>query len=81
MCNMLISKHKDYSTELEFIVYNVVFSETGGKFTTDFVYQQLINHKIQTDKHKLELLFGKWADYGLIFEDVNEYVINSMIEI
>lgn len=78
MCNMLISKN---NKELEFIVYNVVFSEKGGKFTTDFVCQQLGLHKIKADKDSLKALFEKWADNGLIFENANEYVINTMVEI
>lgn len=47
----------------------------------DFVCQQLGLHKIKADKDSLKTLFGKWADNGLIFENANEYVINTMVEI
>lgn len=80
MCNMLVSKEKN-NKEFEFIVYNVAFSETRGKFTTEYVYQQLAKHQIQADRLRLEKLFGRWTDLGLIFEDADEYIINTMIAI
>lgn len=79
MCNMLVSKTNENNKEFEFIVYNVVFSETSGIFTTDYVYEQLKNHEIHANKEKLNELFGRWADNGLIFENANEYVINSTV--
>lgn len=75
MYNMLISKNNE---KLEFIVYNIVFSEKSRKFTTDFVYQQLKLHNINTDKDKLKVMFERWADNGLIFENGNNgYIINT----
>lgn len=78
MCNMLISKKK-VNTDFKFIVYNVVFSESSGKFTTDLIYQRLQKHQIQTNKSDLENIFAKWVESGLIFENPNEYIINSMM--
>lgn len=78
MCNMLISKKK-VNRDFKFIVYNIVFSESSGKFTTDLIYQRLQNHQIQTKKSDLEIIFAEWVESGLIFENPKEYIINSMM--
>lgn len=66
-------------TNLEFIIYNLVISEITGKITTDSIYQQLQNNKISIDKNKLNGLFSKWADDGLLFDNYNEYIVNDMM--
>ncbi len=56
MRNMLVSEERD-NAEFKFIVYNVVFSESSGTFTTDAIYKQLQNYKIPTERSRLERLF------------------------
>lgn len=78
MYNILISE-KISNMELEFIIYNVVFSESRGSFTTEDAYQKLRKHSIEIEMGRLEELFEKWTEIGLIFENATEYVINSTI--
>lgn len=75
MCKMRVSEQ----TNLEFIIYNLVISEITGKITTDSIYQQLQNNKISIDKNKLNGLFSKWTDDGLLFDNYNEYIVNDMM--
>lgn len=75
MCKMRVSEQ----TNLEFIIYNLVISEITGKITTDSIYQQLQNNKISIYKNKLNGLFSKWTDDGLLFDNYNEYIVNDMM--
>lgn len=71
MCNIIISNQS-----LEFIVYNIVFSEISGKFTTDSIYNKLQENNISAEKNELKNLFEKWLECGLIFEDAKSYIVN-----
>lgn len=77
MCNMIIND-KVIKEDFTFIVYNVAFSEASGRFTTELVYNRLKSKKIHTEKSRLESIFETWLDCGLIFENANEYIINSI---
>lgn len=76
MCNILLSS-KMNNAELEFIVYNIAFAETSGRFTSEFIHSQLLNYEIEAEKHVLEVFFKKWLDLGLIFDNAEEYIINT----
>ncbi len=78
MCKMLISS-EDKVEQVNFIVYNIVFSEKSGIFTTENVYQRLKAHQIDIERGKLESLFESWTDMGIIFDNEKEYVINSVL--
>ena len=77
MCRMLVSKERN-KKEFEFIVYNVVLSETKGRFTTDLIYDRLHQHQIEAEISKLENLFEQWTENGFLFENAKEYVVNTM---
>lgn len=74
MCNILISKETS-NKELDFIIYNVVFSETRGSFTTNDVYKKLKEYDIDVEMNKLEEIFEKWTEIGLIFKSSIKYII------
>ncbi|MDR1769770.1 MAG: hypothetical protein LBS02_03930 [Hungatella sp.] len=76
MCKILISPEEKIE-QFNFIVYNIVFSEKSGTVTTEKVYQRLKFHQINVERIKLERLLESWADMGILFDNEEEYVINS----
>lgn len=77
MHKMLVSKERN-KNDLDFIVRNIVLSETNGRFTTDLIYKHLHQYQIEVEKNELKNLFKQWTEAGFLFEDANGYVINTM---
>lgn len=75
---MLISEEKS-AREIEFMVYNLAFSEASGKFTEEKVAAGLKRHDITLDSNYLKRIFTRWEELGWIFEDANAYVINMAV--
>lgn len=75
MCNMVLTED-NVRKHFKFIVFNIAFSETGGKFTKDLIIKRLENIGIEADMERLNAIFERWLEDGLIFEDVDGYVVN-----
>ena len=78
MCKMLIPEVGN-ARELEFMVYNLAFSEASGKFTEEQVAEGLRRYNIIPEPDYLRQIFERWEDLGLIFDDANAYVINMAV--
>lgn len=80
MCNIILSKD-NIDKDFNFIVFNIAFSEKTGKFTKDMILSRLENIGIEIDMKRMKRLnaiLEWWLDNGLIFEDINGYLINNL---
>lgn len=73
MCELMLSTKKQEN--LEFIVYNLTFANSKKEFSTNEILLMLEEKKLEFERNKLENLFKKWMDIGIIYEDLNKYKV------
>lgn len=63
------------NSDIEFIVYNIVFDDTARYITTDDIVNKLQHIGINIDKNVIEKILTKWTTKGLLFNNYSNYII------
>ncbi|MDF2586654.1 MAG: hypothetical protein K0S41_495 [Anaerocolumna sp.] len=78
MCKVIMSMDEK-EEQLDFIVYNMAFSEKSGKFTIESIINKLLELHIVIERFIIQNLLNSWVDMGILFDNEEEYIINSAL--
>lgn len=79
MCNIIL-RQKDIKNDFSFILFNIAFSEKGGKFNENLLLKRLEEKNININKAEVHKIIIDWLEDGLIFEDIDGYLISNCLK-
>lgn len=74
MCVVLLEKPTD---NVEFILYNHIFSQKDYRFTIDQLVEELKQYDLCLTSEYVENQINEWVIYGLIDENLNDFSISN----
>ncbi|MCP1103148.1 hypothetical protein M2454_002338 [Aequitasia blattaphilus] len=75
MCRVPLRMKRDNT--IDYIIYSLVSSKSRGRFTIEFVSEELRKANIDVPEKRIVDVVDKWVDDGIVYDNRREYVFSS----